>query len=506
MDEKKLICGIAAAVLFLAFNAIAFFLIKSNYQKKSRKMPPVPTALLVVFALLGPFGSLLGTLFYEKPNRGGIASAVFCLMGSVLLIGSGVFFFVTGKHAAGESPARGDETAIASAEALATAENRTEEPESETASPAPTFRADDESSVEPESESAPVTITIRAIGDMLMHPGVSGSAVQEDGTLDYSCMFDAIREEIASADIAVVNNEVPFGGDEYGLRNYPAFNVFTHLGDAEVKAGFDVMLYATNHVRDMGTKGIDYTLDFWKKYPEATILGIHETEEDSRRLTILERNGVKIALFNYVYGINAGFPYDRPYLVDCMRAEDQAKIREELLRAEEEADFTIVFPHWGSEYQLRESSSQRAWAQFFTECGADLIIGTHPHCLEPVRIVKASNGNTSLCYYSLGNYISLQDETISMLGGMADVTLTVADGRVFVSDYSTTYLVTHYGASIDGATVYKLDDYTEELASSHGIRTNNLPGNGSSEDGNLNRIYPFSLQTLLRVRDCVESY
>ncbi|MBR6322628.1 MAG: CapA family protein, partial [Lachnospiraceae bacterium] len=164
----------------------------------------------------------------------------------------------------------------------------------------------------PENYPEPVRITIAAIGDMLMHPGVSGNALMEDGTIDYSFIFEPIRSQIAAADIAVVNNEVPFGGNEHGLLNYPAFNVYSELGDAEAEAGFDVILNATNHVRDMGTEGILRTMEFWKKYPEIMSIGINESPEAQSTLHIIERKGVKIALFNYVYGINAGFPQDRP--------------------------------------------------------------------------------------------------------------------------------------------------------------------------------------------------
>ncbi|MBQ9910171.1 MAG: CapA family protein [Lachnospiraceae bacterium] len=342
-------------------------------------------------------------------------------------------------------------------------------------------------------------ISLVAIGDMLMHTGVSSRAFMPDGTVDYRFIFEPIKNEVRNADIAVVNNEVPFGGNQYGLRNYPLFNVFTELGDEEVRAGFDVVLCATNHVMDMTSKGLENTMNFWKKYPAVTVLGVHETQEDQDTLKIIERDGVKIALYNCTYGINSyGVPDDRPYMVDLMRMPEQDRIRKYLERAEKEADFTIVFPHWGSEYHLTESSDQRYWATFFTQYGADLIIGTHPHVLEPVKTVTSSNGNTSLCYYSLGNYISLQDETFSVLGGMAKVTLVADNDGVRVHDHGMQYLVTHYGADINYPYVLKLEDYTQDLASQHGILLKGLPGDGY----NVN--YPFSVNTLHRIVDQIE--
>ena len=349
-------------------------------------------------------------------------------------------------------------------------------------------------------EDGPAKLTIIAIGDMLMHPGVSGLAFQADGTLNYDFCFDPIREELSAADIAVVNNEVPFGGNEYGLSNYPNFNVYCELGDAEVRAGFNVILNATNHVRDMGTEGMLRTIEFWKKYPEVYSLGIHENEESQRTIRVIVKNGIRIALLNYCYGINAGFPYDQPYLVDMMRNEDRERIARDLQLAEEFADFTIVFPHWGEEYHLRETGDQDRWAELFTEYGADLIIGTHPHVLEPIRKITAENGNTSLCYFSLGNYISLQDETMSVLGGMAKVRLIADDDGVRIDSHDIQYLVTQYEADVSWARVIRLEDYTQDLAQRHGIRTAGLPGNG------LNAAYPFSIDTFYRIIGEVNQY
>ena len=349
-------------------------------------------------------------------------------------------------------------------------------------------------------EDGPAKLTIIAVGDMLMHPGVSGLAFQADGTLNYDFCFDPIREELSAADIAVVNNEVPFGGNEYGLSNYPNFNVYCELGDAEVRAGFNVILNATNHVRDMGTEGMLRTIEFWKKYPEVYSLGIHENEESQRTIRVIVKNGIRIALLNYCYGINAGFPYDQPYLVDMMRNEDRERIARDLQLAEEFADFTIVFPHWGEEYHLRETGDQDRWAEFFTEYGADLIIGTHPHVLEPIRKITAENGNTSLCYFSLGNYISLQDETMSVLGGMAKVRLIADDDGVRIDSHDIQYLVTQYEADVSWARVIRLEDYTQDLAQRHGIRTAGLPGNG------LNAAYPFSIDTFYRIIGEVNQY
>ena len=340
-------------------------------------------------------------------------------------------------------------------------------------------------------------ITIVAVGDMLMHPDVSGLAFKADGSINYDYIFEPVLDETLNADLAIVNNEVPFGGNEIGLRNYPAFNVFTELGDAEAKAGFDVILNATNHVRDMGTRGIERTLEFWKKYPDILTVGAHLDEADYNALHIFEVKGVKIAVFNYVYGVNAGVDVARPYLIDLMTPPYIEKIQAELLRAEREADFTIVCPHWGEEYRLKQTSSQVEFARFFTECGADLIIGTHPHCLEPIKVITSPNGNQSLCYYSLGNYISMQDETISMLGGLAKVTLLIGpDGKPVIDAHELQPIVSHYDQTISWCYNVRLENYTQALVNQHAIKVCNLPGDGARKGSRMNDQYPFSLETL----------
>lgn len=388
-------------------------------------------------------------------------------------------------------------------EALTEAPGKSEAPTAETApvteaTDAPTEPTTEETTAETEPPE-PERITIVAVGDMLMHPDVSGLAFQEDGSVNYDFIFEPVLDETLNADIAVVNNEVPFGGNEYGLRNYPAFNVFTELGDAEAKAGFDIILNATNHVRDMGTKGILHTMEFWKQYPEIMTVGVHENEADYNSLHIYEVKGVKIAIFNYVYGVNAGVDPERPYLIDLMTTPYIDKIKAEIMRAEQVADFTIVFPHWGEEYYLSQTKGQEEWARFFTESGADLIIGTHPHCLEPVKVITSPNGNTSLCYYSLGNYTSMQDETISMLEGLAKITLVVEDGKPRIEKYEMQPLVSHYDQTISWCYNVRLENYTQKLVDEHAIKVCGLPGDGARKGSRMNDQYPFSLETLYRI-------
>ncbi|MBQ9437318.1 MAG: CapA family protein, partial [Lachnospiraceae bacterium] len=193
-------------------------------------------------------------------------------------------------------------------------------------------------------------ITVIMVGDMLMHKKVVNTGLQKDGSYNFDHLFENVLSEVQGADLAIVNQETILGGSELGgYTGYPTFNSPYEVGDAEAKAGFDVVLFATNHALDRGAKGIENCLAFWRDYhPEIMITGIHDSEEDQNQIRVLEKNGIKIAILNYTYGTNGiQMPKGKPYLVDYL---SEARIREEAAKAKEIADFVIVCPHWGTEY------------------------------------------------------------------------------------------------------------------------------------------------------------
>ena len=319
-------------------------------------------------------------------------------------------------------------------------------------------------------------VTLKMVGDVLLHTPVSDSGKMSDGSYNYDHLFKNVKEDISSADIALVNQEVILGGTEMGLSGYPAFNGAYEVGDSIVNAGFDVVLHATNHAIDRGKNGLINCLDFWEsKYPDIAILGINRTKEQQDTVFIIENNGIKIAILNYTYGTNGiAMPDDMPFAVNLI---DKNKIARDIEIAEANADITIVCPQWGIEYTHTENSNQTELATYFAELGADVIIGTHPHVIQPVKWVEASNGNKALVYYSIGNFINCTSEygnTVAdrMVGAIANVTIKKAsDGSVIISDYSVTPLVTQMLFGTAEITTYKLEDYNQELASKNEVIT-----------------------------------
>ncbi|SEK99306.1 poly-gamma-glutamate synthesis protein (capsule biosynthesis protein) [Butyrivibrio sp. ob235] len=321
-----------------------------------------------------------------------------------------------------------------------------------------------------EAQPAENTLTLCMVGDILLHTPIEERSRDDNGTYDFAPIFSEMKDDISSYDIAVVNEEVIIGGEELGISGYPAFNAPYAIGDALVNSGFDVICHATNHVLDKGKSGLLNTCNFWNEnYPDITVIGINEAAEDKERVDIIERNGIKIALLNYTYGTNGiSQPADMPYAVDLL---EEDKVIKDLEYAEQNADFTVVFPHWGTEYRLTPDSSQQKWTGIFEEHGADLVIGTHPHVIEPIEFID----DKMLVYYSLGNFVNWtsgtgEGTTNRMVGGMAGVTITKdSDGVTSISDYGVKALVCHVSDEKGGIRVFPLRDYPEELAAVNAI-------------------------------------
>lgn len=330
------------------------------------------------------------------------------------------------------------------------------------------------------------TVSLVMVGDILFHTPVAESGVQEDGSYNYDALFANVKDEIEGADLALVNQEVIIGGEALGISGYPSFNAPYELGDALAEAGFDVVLHATNHTLDQGKKGVQNCLSFWKnQHPDVAVLGINASQDaQNNNIYVYEQDGIRIAILNYTYGTNGiDLPSDMPYAVNLLEEE---KVVADIEKAKEEADFIIVCPHWGTEYQLTPSAEQGRWTEIFLENGVDLVIGTHPHVIQPIEWIPyedqggdAENGASDtegmLVYYSLGNFLnwtSSSGEGIAnrMVGGMAEVTIGIDEnGEAFIVDYGVEPLVCHLTEGVNGVTTYLLEDYNEEMVAENAI-------------------------------------
>lgn len=317
------------------------------------------------------------------------------------------------------------------------------------------------------------SVTISMVGDVLLHEKVSDSGKMDDGSYNYDHLFANVKTDIENADISIVNQEVILGGREMGLSGYPSFNGAFEVGDAIAGAGFDIVLHATNHTIDRGSRAVKNCMEFWDtKHPQIAVLGINSSAEEQQNIYIRTENGIKIAFLNYTYGTNGiPLPADMPY---CVNILEEKKLRQDIALAEELADFTVVLPHWGTEYILEPDNSQKYWTQVMFECGVDLVIGTHPHVIEPVEMIE-NDDHSMLVYYSIGNFINSTAQSGKgianrMVGAIANVKIDRSeDENVDIIDYGVTPIVTHVLTGSGKITTYKLSDYTDELASQNEI-------------------------------------
>lgn len=310
-------------------------------------------------------------------------------------------------------------------------------------------------------------LTLLAVGDVLLHPSVQESGLGEDGTRDYAHLFAHVADDVEAADLALVSQETILGGEALGLSGYPSFNGPQEVGDAEVGAGFDVVLHANNHALDRGLDGIAAELAYWRSaHPGMLVTGIADSREAAGERPVIERAGHTVAVLNYATYMN-GVPLPEPWCVRMMDAElvasDVAAVRAA------GADLIVACPHWGDEYAAEPNADQRGWAQTLADAGADVIIGGHPHVLQPFEVLASADGRTVPVFWSVGNFVSGQSRMDTMVGGMAQVSASFSDAGARVDECRLTALVTQR-AKGEGFATRRLADYTEELAAANGIR------------------------------------
>lgn len=317
------------------------------------------------------------------------------------------------------------------------------------------------------------SVSLVAVGDNLIHNTLISAGEQEDDSLDYSSFYENIKNDISSADIAVINQETILGGSEFEYTGYPVFNSPWEIGTAAIDAGFDIFTCATNHSLDKGYAGIEQECAFFDQHPEVVHVGTNDSEEDYNSIIYYEKNSIRFAILNYTYGTNGiPIPESSPWCVNMM---DKEKITADVNAAKQNADVIIVFPHWGTENSTSVSDYQREYVQLFSDLGVDIVIGTHPHVLQPVEWVEnETTGKKMLVYYSLGNFISHQTSLNQLCGGMAEIKIEKKNGEISITSAKLVPVVCWYKSSGDKYefSVYKLSDYTDSIADSHAQRSN----------------------------------
>jgi len=240
------------------------------------------------------------------------------------------------------------------------------------------------------------------VGDALLHSSVYKDAYV-DGRYDFSGQLEFIKPISQKYDLAFYNQETVLGGTELGLSDYPTFNSPQEFGDEMIGSGFNIVNLATNHTMDRGEKAIIKSCEYWNsKKDKVLFAGSYCSFDERDEIKIKEVNGIKYTMLSYTYGTNGiAVPSGKEYLVN-LYSDDQAKKDIEAVR--DKVDLLLVSMHWGVEYQSEPTEEQKREAEYLASLGVDIIIGTHPHVIQPITYI-----DDTLVIYSLGNFISAQD-------------------------------------------------------------------------------------------------
>lgn len=255
-------------------------------------------------------------------------------------------------------------------------------------------------------------LSLLFLGDIMQHDSQIADAYNSNtGTYNYTPCFQYIEPYIQGVDLAIGNLEVTLAGKPY--KGYPQFSAPDELATALKDIGMDVLVTANNHCVDRGRQGLERTIDLLDRLSIGhTGTFKSQTERQKTYPLILEQAGFRIALLNYTYGTN-GMPVIKPNIVNML---DTAVMRKDLIKAKNSnADVVIVFTHWGAEYQRLPSKREKEITEWCFKRGADIVVGSHPHVVQPMEWRKQEN---QLVAYSLGNFVSGQRKRYTDGGAM----------------------------------------------------------------------------------------
>lgn len=256
------------------------------------------------------------------------------------------------------------------------------------------------------------------VGDALIHSAIFQDAKRNDGTYDFVPMLELIKPISSNYDLVYYNQETILGGAELGYSNYPRFNSPDAVGDAFIDAGFNLVSLATNHTMDKGEQGVIHSVNYWNSKDNVVTDGQATSHEERDNIKTYEKNGITYAFLSYTTWTNGlETPLGKEYLNNVYSNEKAAN---DIAKVRDKVDVVMVAMHWGNEYSFGVSNSQTEIANYLSSLGVDIIIGAHPHVVEPVEYI---NDGKTLVIYSLGNFISDQEGIERLTGLMMGVTI-----------------------------------------------------------------------------------
>lgn len=337
--------------------------------------------------------------------------------------------------------------------------------------------------VKPKEESNKnyeTSATFIAVGDALIHSAIYYNAHTNYG-YDFNPIFTEVKDVIGQYDLKYYNQETILGGTALGLSSYPLFNSPQEVGDAFMNMGFNLVSLATNHTLDYGVRGMNSSLEYWGKQEGVIAAGSYESEEDRTTPRIMEKNGITYTLLSYSTLTNGlTIPKGKEYLFNLYSDE---KVKADVERVRDKVDVVMVAMHWGEEYTHTPTYEEKKIAQYLADLGVDIVIGTHPHVIQPIDFI----GDT-MVIYSLGNFLSSQIGVERLTGLMASVTIkkTVVDGvsNITLEDPAAELVYTKKPSYGSGYKLYpfsKLDDSIFPGYKNYYEKYMNIATNGSRE-------------------------
>ena len=310
-----------------------------------------------------------------------------------------------------------------------------------------------------ENDNYETSATFIAVGDALIHSAIYYDALS-NGVYDFNYIFTEVKPIIEKYDLKYYNQETILGGTSLGLSSYPLFNSPQEVGDAFMNMGFNLVSLATNHTLDYGERGMLSSLEYWGKQEGVIAAGSYESEESRTTPRIMEVNGITYTLLSYSTLTNGlRIPYGKEYLFNLY---DEEKVKEDIERVRDKVDVVMVAMHWGAEYTHTPVQEEREIANYLASLGVDIVIGTHPHVIQPIDFI-----DDTMVIYSLGNFVSGQIGIERLVGLMASVTIkkTVTDGvtTITLEDPAAELVYTRkagatYGSNYKLYPFSKLDD------------------------------------------------
>lgn len=317
----------------------------------------------------------------------------------------------------------------------------------------------------------PITFTLTSLGDSLCHNTQYWDAYNsKTNAYNFSYVYEDIKNYTLSSDITIGSLETTFAGKEKGYSNYPTFNTPDSLATALKDIGVDVVSLAGNHALDYGYNGLCRTIDVFDNIG-LSHLGTYKTAEEQEKILIKDVKGVKIAFLNYTYGTNGiPLPSGKEF---CVNLIDKDFIKKQINQAKEkDVDMIVACMHWGTEYRTTANSEQKNLANFLFENGVDIILGNHPHVLEPMekKTITLQDGTTKDVFvvYALGNFTADQRDEITRDSAILNLTITKnSDGKISIDKvnyvpiymYKNTNVSTHKFKILDIEKTIK--DYEE---------------------------------------------